>query len=119
MKPIFKHLLILLVLVITLSGLASCQSKNSVIKTSFKVYGNCGMCKKTIEGSLADAKGIKSKGWNKKTKILSIEYDSTQIKMAEIHKLIATSGYDTELVKGNDAAYENLHECCHYDRAKY
>jgi hypothetical protein len=32
-----------------------------------------------------------------------------------IHKAIATSGYDTEKMAGNEEAYENLPGCCKYD----
>ena len=37
---------------------------------TFKVYGNCGMCEKTIEGSLKNVKGIDKADWNKETKMM-------------------------------------------------
>ncbi|HPA30479.1 MAG TPA: cation-transporting ATPase, partial [Bacteroidia bacterium] len=36
------------------------------------VYGNCNMCKKTIEGSLKEKDGIIAKNWNKDTKMLTV-----------------------------------------------
>ena len=47
------------------------QSKNKQTET-FKVWGNCGMCKKTIEKSLK-VKGISSAEWNKDTKMIMIK----------------------------------------------
>jgi copper chaperone CopZ len=95
----------------------SCNSKSEAEKiSSFKVYGNCEMCKKTIDGSLKDVKGINSANWNVEDKTMTVSFDSTKTNMSEIHKQIASVGYDTELEKGNDDAYKALHECCQYDR---
>lgn len=84
--------------------------------TTFKVYGNCGMCKKTIEGSLEKVKGVKSADWNKDTKMMSVSFDKATVTEADIHKAIAGVGYDTEKVKASDAAYSKLHGCCQYER---
>ena len=46
------------------------QSKKKQTE-SFKVWGNCGMCEKTIEQSLK-VKGIKSADWNKDSKIITV-----------------------------------------------
>jgi mercuric ion binding protein len=82
----------------------------------FKVWGNCGMCKKTIEKSL-EKDGITA-DWNKKTKKIHVEYDSVKYTNEQIHAMIADAGYDTDMKRGNDAAYENLHSCCKYERRK-
>lgn len=37
-------------------------------KDTFKVYGNCGMCKKTIEKAVKEIQGIKEVHWSKKNK---------------------------------------------------
>jgi periplasmic mercuric ion binding protein len=87
-------------------------------KETIKVWGNCGMCKKTIEKSLKDVEGIKSAVWNKQTKILDVNFDDSKITMQQIEAKVAGSGYDTQNVKGDDKAYKNLHECCQYDRKK-
>jgi len=84
--------------------------------TTFKVYGNCGMCKKTIESSLKKVKGVKSADWNTQTKLMSVSFDIATVTEADIHKAIASVGYDTEKVKASDAAYSKLHGCCQYER---
>jgi copper chaperone CopZ len=97
--------------------IASCNSTpEHAKKLTFKVWGNCGMCKKTIEGSLKDKPGLLSADWNVKTKQMEVLIDSTKTNSEDVHQLIASSGYDTDLFKGNDAAYDNLHACCKYDR---
>jgi len=73
------------------------------------------MCKETIEGSLKTAGVIKA-DWNKDTKIMNITYDTLKISLDDIHKRIAGVGYDTEKLKGDDQAYNNLHQCCQYKR---
>ncbi|NUM30873.1 MAG: heavy-metal-associated domain-containing protein [Bacteroidetes bacterium] len=81
---------------------------------TFKVWGNCGMCKKTIEKSLSK-KGIEG-NWNKKTKLITVTYDSLKFNSQQVHEIICATGYDTEKCRANDEAYNNLHECCQYKR---
>ena len=106
----------ILISLITLAAFVACNTMSNSKTESFKVYGNCGMCKKTIEKALSE-KNIKG-NWNKTTKIISVTYDSVKYTSKKVHQIIANAGYDTELVKGNDKAYNNLHECCKYDRKK-
>ena len=113
-----KSLLAALVLPALLTLNVGCSSKADGKETTFKVYGNCEMCEKTIEGSLKDNGGVNSADWNKDTKMITVSYDPAKTQENEIHKQIAASGYDTELEKGNDQAYEGLHECCKYNRKK-
>lgn len=81
----------------------------------FNVWGNCDMCKETIEGSLK-VPGISKADWNSDTKIMKVNYDSSLISVDQIQKSIASVGYDTEKYRGNDSAYTSLHECCQYER---
>jgi mercuric ion binding protein len=83
---------------------------------TFKVYGNCGMCKRTIEGALNDVKGIKSATWNAEKKMITVTFNPKKIELMDIHKKIAAVGYDTDEVKAKDEVYSNLHGCCQYDR---
>jgi periplasmic mercuric ion binding protein len=106
-----------------LSGLIfltfACTSKAGEGKNiSFKVYGNCEMCKETIEGSLKGVEGVNSAVWDVDKKMMSVTFDSTKTNELAIHKKIASVGYDTELEKGDDLAYKGLHQCCQYDRKK-
>lgn len=83
--------------------------------TTFKVWGNCGMCKKTIETSLKQ-EGITKAEWDKDSKMMEVVYDPKKISIEQIHASIAGVGYDTEQQRGSDSAYANLHECCRYER---
>lgn len=87
----------------------------AVTETKFKVWGNCEMCKETIEKSLK-VPGVSSSNWNPDTKEIVVKFDSTEINADEIQKKIAASGYDTEKFKGDETAYAGLPECCQYER---
>jgi copper chaperone CopZ len=115
-KHIMKTLLkIMMVIMLLLSGIVlSAQIKNLKTET-VKIYGNCGMCKKTIEKA-ANVKDIASVDWNKDTKMAVISYDSTKTNQSEILKKVALAGYDSEKIKAKSEAYDNLSECCQYKR---
>lgn len=87
----------------------------TTLRSAFKVWGNCEMCKDAIENSLR-AEGISEANWDMDTKIISVTYDTTQINLDGIEKSIAAVGYDNVKYKGDDKAYENLPGCCKYDR---
>jgi copper chaperone CopZ len=81
----------------------------------FKVWGNCGMCKKTIEKSLK-IEGVKKANWDIKTKELTVIFDAKKTDLKSIQSAICAAGYDNEGCKANDAAYDKLHSCCKYER---
>lgn len=88
--------------------------KNPKTET-FKVYGNCAMCKKTIESTVKqnkDALGI----WNSKSQMLTVTYDSTKTNADEILKRIANVGYDNDKYLSSNEVYNNLDACCQYNR---
>src|SRR3972149_456252 len=63
------------------------SSNDTLNKTiTFKVFGNCDMCKSRIEKSL------------------------------KINECISAVGHDTEKQKAPDKVYNKLHKCCKYDR---
>lgn len=103
-----------------LALLSSCGSENSQSKSlkseSFHVYGNCGMCEKTIEGSLEGVDGVSSADWNKETKQMKVSFDTTAINISEIKQKIAGVGYDMEDVRADKSTYKELPGCCQYDR---
>ncbi len=82
----------------------------------FKVWGNCGMCKKTIEGSLKENTGILKADWDTKTKQMTVSFDTLKTSLSDIQLSIAKAGYDNVAFVGDSAAYAGLHECCHYTR---
>ena len=80
---------------------------------NIKVWGNCGMCKKTIE-TAAKGAGATEANWNMETKVLAVTYSGSNNQ--KIQKAVAASGYDTQDFTAPDEAYFKLHECCKYDR---
>ena len=82
---------------------------------TFKVSGECGMCKKKIETAAKEA-GATYALWNTDTKLMTVKYKSTSTNKAKIEQAIAGVGYDTPTVKATDEAYQKLHECCQYER---
>ena len=109
MKFIQRTTLVVLSQLVVFSSYA--QTSNSSI--SFKVSGVCVQCKHRIEKALK-IKGIGSATWDIPTHILSVFYDSSVIKVEDIHSKVAEAGHDTELKKAKDERYNSLPECCHY-----
>ncbi len=98
----------------SLQLMAQDTKKNEV----FKVYGNCDMCKETMEGALKKKDGVLKKDWDKKTKMLTVTYDESKITLTQIKQKLADVGYDTDEIQAKDEVYNKLHKCCHYKRAK-
>jgi mercuric ion binding protein len=103
--------------------LATFSSKADVLPKkwetiTFKVYGNCGMCKTTIESALKDVEGVRFAVWSEKSKKITVKYNPKLISLDKIHAKIAAVGYDTEEAKAKDEVYKNLHGCCQYERPK-
>ena len=89
---------------------------NAQVKTeTFKVSGNCGMCKSNIEKAAKNA-GATTAEWNEETKDLTVRYSSSTTNSAKIQKKIAAVGYDNVGFKSTTEAYKKLHACCQYDR---
>jgi mercuric ion binding protein len=90
-------------------------ASDSTVET-FKVYGNCGMCKRTIEGSLTDVEGINSADWSSESKLMEVNFDKALISLSEIKQKISAVGYDTEEHRASEESYKGLHGCCQYER---
>lgn len=105
--------IVVLMLSITLKSFS--QNPNTIV--SFKVYGNCGMCKQSIEKAL-QIESIKACSWNPDSKLLRLKFDERLISLDSLHKRIVAIGYDTDKYKANDLAYDSLHKCCKYERKK-
>jgi len=103
------------ILVILLKLTFSCSSiPNSETKT-VKIWGNCGMCKKTIEQAGNKSKEVEV-NWDPSTKLAQIKFDAKQTNLNEILERIAGAGYDNVKFKASDKAYHTLHSCCQYER---
>jgi periplasmic mercuric ion binding protein len=82
-----------------------------------KVYGECGMCKKRIEKAASAISGVESATWDVVSKMLTVKYDLLKPEAVDsAQRNIASVGHDTEKFRAEDAAYESLPECCHYQR---
>ena len=84
-------------------------------KDTVEVSGNCEMCQKRIV-TAATVKGVKYVNWSPETKLMTIKYDNDIITLDEIEQRIAKVGHDTPLHQADDKVYEELDDCCKYDR---
>ncbi len=108
----------LLLPLVVLFAFTTCTAQIPNAKTTTAhIYGNCGMCEKTIEKA-AYKKGEAKADWDKDTKIAQITYDSSLTSADVILQRIAAAGYDSDQFKAADEAYNNLAGCCQYDRPK-
>ncbi len=110
----YKYIGALTLLILSLS--AQAQKKNQTTET-FKVLGACEMCKHRIETTLTDNKAT-SANWDTKTHIVTVTYDSTKTSKDNLQKKLADAGHDNEAYKADDATYEKLPACCHYNRSE-
>ncbi|MFH1320476.1 MAG: heavy-metal-associated domain-containing protein [Bacteroidota bacterium] len=92
------------------------RSKDAVKTEKFKVYGNCGMCKERIEGSLKNIEWIYSAEWDIDTKIMSLTFDESNHTLDDVINKIAGVGHDTQWNSTKDEVYNKLPKCCQYDR---
>ena len=84
---------------------------------TFKVWGNCSMCKTRIEKAVK-AGGATSADWNIKTKILTVSFNPAKSSVDTFSKTLAAVGHDTEKYRADDKAYNALDDCCKYERKK-
>lgn len=69
---------------------------NEKRKTELKISGmTCAMCSSTIEKALASLPGVFKAQVNLGNELASIEYDPTQVKLADLDKAITNVGYGT------------------------
>lgn len=93
--------------------------KNKNAKTSFKVDGICGMCKKRIETAALKTKGVKFAIWSVKTHNLNLIMDERKTDLAEVQQNILKVGHDVfkadnTKVVATEEAYNTVHPCCKY-----
>lgn len=110
-----KHINIIIAILVLLSFKACTAQIENVKTENLKIYGNCGMCKTTIEKA-GNNGNISKVIWDKETKIANISYNSKETNLNEILKRIALSGYDNEKFLAPNEVYAKLPECCQYKR---
>lgn len=106
-------ILCLSILQMSIVSVAQDTKNGAIISTSFKVFGACEQCKTRIELAIK-IKGVKTGIWDVDTKMLTVEFDSTQISLDKIQNKIVAVGHDIETKKANDNVYKSLPACCHY-----
>ncbi len=82
---------------------------------SMRVSGNCESCESRIEKAAKSAGAISAK-WDENTSMLLVSYDASKTSNLKIQQSIAAKGHDTPDVKATDSAYNQLPECCQYER---
>lgn len=103
---------IFLVCILIVSIFSNAQ-QSKVLVDSFKVDGNCDMCKKRIEDA-AYIKGVKRAEWSKTTQQLLVFYKSDKTSLQTIAEQVALAGHSNDRVKAKEEDYLKLPECCHY-----
>lgn len=86
---------------------------NAIKTETFQVSGNCDMCKTRIERA-AKINGVSKAEWNVKTKVLTLEYNSSVITSDVVLRKIAAVGHDAGNFKADDKVYSSLPGCCKY-----
>ncbi len=97
-------------------GIVAVFAGNKVEKV--KVYGNCDMCKTRIEKAAKAVDGVASANWDKKSKMMDLAFVDSKTDVHKVEMAIAKVGHDTEMHRATDEAYNKLHGCCQYERAK-
>jgi copper chaperone CopZ len=108
-----KKIMMVALIVLSVTTL-NAQIKNAKTE-NVKIFGNCGMCEKSIEKA-GTIEGIVSVKWDKDTKIATLVYDVQKTNQEEILNRIALAGYDSEKYKAKKEDYDNLDGCCQYER---
>jgi outer membrane receptor for ferrienterochelin and colicins len=108
-----KYILLLCLTIVNIVSFAQEAKNENTTSTSFKVFGACEQCKTRIELAVK-IKGVKTGVWDVDTKMLSLEYDPTQVSLEKIQNKILSAGHDLENQKAKDIIYKELPACCHY-----
>jgi hypothetical protein len=91
--------------------------QDTVKTETFKVWGECGMCKTRIEKTVR-SEGATAASWDSKTQLLTVTYNPASTGREALSKKLAAAGHDTEKFKAPDEVYNSLPACCHYERQK-
>ena len=87
----------------------------SAKKESLKVWGDCSMCKKRIELAAKNT-DAQTAVWDEESKMILVSFNTYKPNTVKIQQAITTAGYETKDLSATSEAYNNLPECCHYDR---
>lgn len=109
--------LILLVVVFFAGFTIQAQEKlNKNAKYAIEVNGNCEMCQSRIQKAAFSVSGVKSANWSIETHQLSMILNEEKTTLLAVKAAIAKAGYDTDEIKALPESYNDLPECCQYER---
>ena len=86
-------------------------------KEKFLVNGKCEMCEKRIEMAALSVDGVSKADWNKETKMMEVTLNDSKTDAHKVEMAIAKVGHDTKMHKASDEDYNELPDCCKYDRS--
>ena len=107
-----KILAIICVLLISITTQAQEKKRNA--KLNIEVDGVCMMCKKRIEKTALNTKGVKFANWDVNTHQLMVIIDERKTDKTLLCQSLANAGHDSKEIKASKEAYDNLHPCCKY-----
>lgn len=90
------------------------EIKEQLKTVSFKVYGNCEMCKARIEKAASGVAGVYDPVWSIEEKVFTAKINTAKTSMKEVSKAIAGVGHKTEFHDVKKAVYDELPSCCKY-----
>lgn len=111
-----KKLFLLLFVMLFSVTIQAQEKKKKNAKYEIEVKGNCEMCKKRIEKAAFSVPGVKYAEWHQDHQDLHLILNEKKSSLDDVRKAIAKSGHDTDKVKAKDEEYNDLHNCCQYDR---
>jgi mercuric ion binding protein len=110
-----KYIIIFLSVLFSASAVLA-QDKD-VLTETYKVQGNCNMCKQRIEEA-AHIKGVKRAEWDKNKHELTVTYKPEKTNADAILASVAKVGYSSEKAEADEKAYNKLPKCCRYKSEK-
>jgi cation transport ATPase len=110
MKKIIDSILVLLLLLFSVT--ISAQNKKNKTSIAIKTSAVCGMCKATLEKTMAYERGVFSSNLNIETAILTVYYKPSKTTPEKIKNAVTDAGYSADGKEANQKSYENLPECC-------
>lgn len=119
MKTLELFIVIMMISAIsdTITAQTSAAQPGKQKTETFKVWGNCEMCKSRIEKAVR-AEGAATADWRTDTKLLTVTFDPSRTNVDAFSKKLAAAGHDTEKYRADDKTYNALADCCKYERRK-
>jgi copper chaperone CopZ len=77
------------------------------------------MCETRIEKAAKEVNGVNEADWDKETKMIEVTFNPEVTSRDKIQMAIAVVGHDTPLHQADDEVYEQLPQCCKYERMEY